>query len=130
MLSKILYICVHIYACGSIYVCVYVSLSIHICIYIVFWNSCHACHTILNCYCLLFFFLFLFIYWLCWVFVAPCGLSLVVASGGYSLLRCAGFSLWWFLLWSMGSRHVGLVALRHVGSSWTRARTRGSCPHW
>ena len=30
----------------------------------------------------------LFIYfWLCWVFVAARGLSLVVASGGYSLLR-------------------------------------------
>ena len=29
-------------------------------------------------------------FWLCWVFVAACGLSLVVASAGYSLLRCAG----------------------------------------
>ena len=27
---------------------------------------------------------YLFIYWLCWVFVATCRLSLVVASGGYS----------------------------------------------
>ena len=36
----------------------------------------------------------LFIYfWLHWVFMAACGLSLVAASGGYSLLRCAGFSL-------------------------------------
>ena len=36
---------------------------------------------------------FLFIYfWLRWVFIAVCGLSLVVASGGYSLLRCTGFS--------------------------------------
>ena len=35
----------------------------------------------------------LFIYfWLRWVFVAMCGLSLVAASGGYSLLRCAGLS--------------------------------------
>ena len=33
----------------------------------------------------LFIYLFLFIYlWLCWVFVAACGLSLVVVSGGYS----------------------------------------------
>ena len=36
-----------------------------------------------------------FFFWLRWVFVAACGLSL--ASGGYSLLRstgsrCAGFS--------------------------------------
>ena len=34
--------------------------------------------------------------------------SLVAASGGYSSLRCAGFSLRWLLLLrSMGSRHVG-----------------------
>ena len=33
------------------------------------------------------------------------GFSLVVASGGYSSLRCAGFSLHWFLLLrSAGSR--------------------------
>ena len=51
----------------------------------------------------------LFIYfWLRWVFVAMCGLSLVAASGGYSLLRCTGFSLQWLLLLqSMGSRHAG-----------------------
>ena len=29
-------------------------------------------------------------FWLCWVFVALCGLSLVAVSGGYSLL--------WFLI--------------------------------
>ena len=39
---------------------------------------------------LFYFYLFilinLFIYfWLCWVFVAACGLSLVAASGGYSV---------------------------------------------
>ena len=46
--------------------------------------------------------------WLRWVFVAACRLSLVVASGGYSSLRCAGFSLrWLLLLWSMGSRRAG-----------------------
>ena len=39
-------------------------------------------------------FIYLFIYfWLCWVFVAACGLSLVAMSGGYSSLWCAGFSL-------------------------------------
>ena len=44
-------------------------------------------------------FIYLFIYfWLCWVFVAAHGLSLVVASGGYSSLRCKGFSLWWLLV--------------------------------
>ena len=51
----------------------------------------------------------LFIYfWLHRVFVAACGLSLVAASGGYSSLRCAGFSLRWLLLLrSMGSRYMG-----------------------
>ena len=52
--------------------------------------------------------LFLFFFWLRWVFVAACGLSLVAASGGYSSLRCAGFSLQWLLLWqSVGSRYTG-----------------------
>ena len=52
---------------------------------------------------------YLFIYfWLRWVFVAAHGLSLVAASGGYSLWWCAGFSLQWLLLLpSMGSRHAG-----------------------
>ena len=49
-----------------------------------------------------------------------------------SSLWCAGFSLRWLLLLrSTGSRRAGLgscglVAPRHVGSSWTRARTRVS----
>ena len=39
-------------------------------------------------------FIYLFIYlWLCWVFISVLGLSLVVASGGHSSLRCAGLSL-------------------------------------
>ena len=41
--------------------------------------------------------IYLFIYWLRWVFVAVRGLSLVAASGGYSLLRCTGFSLQWLV---------------------------------
>ena len=86
----------------------------------------------------------LFIYfWLRWVFVAARRLSLVVASGGYSLLWCTGFSLrYLLLLWSTGSRRVGfsscgtwaqqlwlagLVAPKHMGSSWTRARTHVLC---
>ena len=59
---------------------------------------------------LFFFFLFsLFVYlWLCWVFVAAHGLSLVAASRGYSSLWCVGFSLQWLLLLqSTGSRHAG-----------------------
>ena len=62
---------------------------------------------------------------------------------GVTLLRCAGFSLRWLLLLrSTGSRHtgfsscgtqaqqlwrMGLVALQHVASSWTRDRTRVPC---
>ena len=72
----------------------------------------------------LFFFFYKFIYlWLHWIFVAARGLSLVMASGGYSSLRCAGFSLRWLLLWqSTGSRHAGLSscgsrALEHRLSS-------------
>ena len=38
-----------------------------------------------------------FFFWLRWVFVAACGLSLVVASRGYSSLWCVGFSLRWLL---------------------------------
>ena len=58
-----------------------------------------------------------------WVFVAARGLSLVVASGGYSSLQCMGFSLrWLLLLCSTGSRCVGISscgswALEHKLSS-------------
>ena len=34
-------------------------------------------------------------------------LSLVVASGGYFLLRCVVLLRWLLLLWSTGSRHTG-----------------------
>ena len=63
-------------------------------------------------------------FWLHWVFVAVCELSLAVASGGCSLVvgcrllttlasRCRA--------WVLGCvGFLGLVALRHVGSSQTR----------
>ena len=38
---------------------------------------------------------YIYIFWLHWVFVAGCRFSLVAASGSYSLLWCAGFSLRW-----------------------------------
>ena len=107
-------------------------------------------------YCISFFLIFknLFYFWLHWVFIAACGLSLVAACGGYSSLWCMGFSLQWILLWNTGSRHAGfsscgtraqqlwptgsrtqaqqlwrtgLVAPRHVGSLWTRDRTCVPC---
>ena len=47
----------------------------------------------------LIFFLILSIYfWLCCIFIALCGLSLVVATRGYSSLWYTDFSLWWLLL--------------------------------
>ena len=70
-----------------------------------------------------FFFFFLIYFWLRWVFVAACGLSLVAARGGYSSLQCAGFSLWWLLsLRSTSSRRAGFSscgsqALEHRLSS-------------
>ena len=90
-----------------------------------FWRNGH----------LLVAFFFLIYFWLRWVFVAVRGLSLVAASRGYSLLGCAGFSSQWLLLLrNIGSRaqaqqlrRTGPVALRHVGSSRTRARTCGPC---
>ena len=59
----------------------------------------------------------LFIYfWLRWV--------LGVASGGYSSLRCVGFSLQWLLLqitgcraWTQSLWYVGLVSPQNVGSN-------------
>ena len=53
-------------------------------------------------------------FWLLWVFVAARGFSLVLASGGYSSLRCTGFSLRWLLLLrSTGSRRTGSVIVAH-----------------
>ena len=64
-------------------------------------------------------FIYLFIYfWLHWVFIAARGLSLVVASGGYSLLPCVGFSLQWLLL------------LQSMGSRWTGFSSCGSRAQW
>ena len=57
----------------------------------------------------------LFIYfWLCWVFVSVCGLSLVAASGGRSSSPCAGLSLSRpLLLRSTGSKRAGSVLVAH-----------------
>ena len=64
---------------------------------------CQWVHDLLH----LFLFLIYHLIWLCWVFVAAQGL--VVASGGFSSLRCVSFSLWpLLLLWSMGSSAHGL----------------------
>ena len=66
-------------------------------------------------------FIYLFIFWLRWVFVAVRGLSPVAASGGYSSLRCTGFSLQWLLLlWSTGP----VIVVRRLSSCGSRALER------
>ena len=61
-----------------------------------------------------FFYKFIYLFWLCWVFVSVRGLSLVVASGGHSSSRCMGLSLSRpLLLWSTGSRRTGSVVVTH-----------------
>ena len=99
----------------------------------------NAVFSLTRCWWLFLFFkifIYLFIYfWLRWVFVAACGLSVVAASGDYSWLQWAGFSLWWLLLLrSMGSRCVGSVVVAHGLSCSTacgifpdRARTHVPC---
>ena len=47
------------------------------------------------------------------------GFPLVAANRGYSLVACAGFSLWQLFLWSTGSTACGL-------QSWPRAQQFGS----
>ena len=47
--------------------------------------------------------MYLFDFWLRWVSVAACGLSLVAETGSYSSLQFLGFSL----QQSLGSRHPG-----------------------
>ena len=82
-----------------------------------------------------------FIYfWLCWVLVAPCGLSLVVASGGYSLVVAHRLLIAVASLFvkhrlqgaqassscSMRAQQLwlrGLAAPWHVGSSQSRDQT-------
>ena len=55
------------------------------------------------CFVLFFNFSFFFIFGCIGSSLLRAGFSLVVASGGYSSLQCAGFSL---LLQSTGSRHT------------------------
>ena len=71
-------------------------------------------------------FIYVFFFWLCWVFIAAHGLSLVVSSGGHSSLRCTGFSLrWLLLLQSTGSRRSGsVVVARGLSSCGSRALER------
>ena len=81
--------------------------------------------------------LFIYLFWLCWVFVSVRGLSLVAASRGHSSSGCTGLSLSWpLLLRSTGSRCAGSAVVAH-GRSCSAAcgifPDQGSnpCPlHW
>lgn len=56
-------------------------------------------HVFTFCSFILFiYFKYWFMYWLCCMLVAACGLSLVLTNGGCSSLCCMGFSSQWLLL--------------------------------
>ena len=61
--------------------------------------------------------LFVYLFWLCQVFIAAHSLSLVSASRGWLLLssklRCEGFSLWWVLC--CRAQALGLSVFNHCG---------------
>ena len=99
-----------------------------VCVCVCVWEHLRSSFlATLKCIVQYYYYYFLNIYfiyfWLRWVFVAVRSLSLVAASGGYSSLRYAGFSLRWLLLLrSTGSRHGGFSscgsqALEHRLSS-------------
>ena len=68
------------------------------------WESMGKGSKIVFFLILFLFFFINFSFRLHWVFIAGHDLSLVAASGGYSLLQCMGFSLQWLLLlWNTGS---------------------------
>ena len=81
-----------------------------------------------------FFIFFPIFFWLRWVFIAVCGLSLVAASGGSSSLRCAashrgGFSCCG--AWALGMR-ASVVVARGLSScgSWALEHRLSSCGAW
>ena len=85
----------------------------------------------------LFIFLNLFIYfyfWLRWAFLLRVGVSLVAASGGYSSLRCAGFSLGGLSCCrarAPGARASVVVALGLSScGSWAPEHRLSSCGTW
>ena len=87
------------------------EVCVPVCVYAHVYMAFYFCFFFLK-------FIYLFIYWLSWVFVAACGFSLVVASRGYSLLWCAGFSCCG--AWALGTQASGVVA-RGLSSCGSRA---------
>ena len=96
----------------------------------VLFKTVAASHT---CYIYLFFLVstscsFKTLFWLCQVFIAASGLFVVAVEREFLSSACAPASdcgsfsscrAWGPQLW-----RLGLVVVRHVGSSWTRDRTR------
>ena len=111
--------------------------------------------TFLDMYTLLYFFLFIQ-FWLLWVFVAVCGLSLVTRAGDYSLVglalasHCGDFSCcraqaqgaWASGVAACRLRNCALLALGYPGvpscgtgglislGSWALECRLGSCDAW
>ena len=56
-----------------------------------------------------------FFYWLRWVFIAACGLSLVVVSGGFSCCRAQALGLRALVFVACGLSSCNTWALEHVG---------------
>ena len=86
------------------------------CKFVYYFSSCRTIFPMHSFYFfnILFIYLFIYYFWLCWVFVSVRGLSLVAASGGHSSSRCVGLSLSWpLLLRSTGSRRAGSVVVAH-----------------
>ena len=84
-----------------------------------------------NYYYFFYKFIYFIYFWLCRVFVAVHGFSLVAVSGGYSSLQYAVFSLWWLLLLrstALGAQ-ASVVVARGLSSrgSWALERRLSSC---
>ena len=57
--------------------------------------------------------MYLFYFWMHWVFIAVCRLSLVPVSWDCSSLLCMDFSLQWLLLfWGTVSRHRAFTSCK------------------
>ena len=64
-------------------------------------------HCVIKIYTCMLGYVIIHLFWLCWVFVAGCRLSLVAATVSYSSLQCVSFSLQWLLsfeAWILGTR--------------------------
>ena len=107
--------------CAGVYV-TRVTHVAHVCVYMEhMWDICNIYVSVYVPYMCVQFYFFkknqfifyhesvLFIYfWLHWVFVAVCGLSLVALSGDYSSLWCTGLLLQWLLVAEHGLYPCGL----------------------